>query len=151
MKRILLATDGSEPALEATRIAIELAEEHGAELLVAHVVRDVDVVPATVLQIGTVVAHKPAPHDLELLEDAAARAREHGVDVTTVLLRGETVDELVSYASVRDVDLIVVGSRGLGAVAGALLGSVSQALLRESRRPVLIVRAAVAVATEAGR
>jgi nucleotide-binding universal stress UspA family protein len=151
VKRILLATDGSEPALEATRVAIEIAEEHGAELLVAHVVREIDVVPATVLQIGTVVPHRPAAHDLELLEDAAARAREHGVEATTVLLRGETVDELVRYASVRDVDLIVVGSRGHGAVAGALLGSVSQALLRESRRPVLIVRAAAAVATEARR
>jgi nucleotide-binding universal stress UspA family protein len=141
MKRILVATDGSEPALEATRYAIELAAEQEAELVIAHVVRDLDIVPATVVQIGGIFPHEPGAHDLELLEDAAALATEHGVTATTVLLRGDTVAELIGYADGREVDLIIVGSRGRGAVAGALLGSVSQALLHESRRPVLVVRA----------
>jgi nucleotide-binding universal stress UspA family protein len=150
MKRILAATDGSDAAVEATRFAIELAAEHESELIVAHVVRTFDVVPATVVQIGGVFPHEPSERDLEMLDDAAAFAREHAVTATTVLLRGETVDELVHYAERREVDLIVVGSRGHGAVAGALLGSVSQGLLRESRCPVLIVRAA-AVTTEVAR
>lgn len=150
MKRILVATDGSEAALEATRFAIDLAAEQEAELVIAHVVRDMDVIPATVVQIGGVFPHEADAHDLELLEDAAALAHEHGVTATTVLLRGDTVPELIGYADGRDVDLIVVGSRGRGAVAGVLLGSVSQALLHESRRPVLVVRTA-AVHAEAAR
>jgi nucleotide-binding universal stress UspA family protein len=148
MKRILVATDGSPAALEATRFAIELAAEHGAELTVAHVVRELDVVNATVVSIGGAFPHEPTTHDHELLENAAALAREHGVDVTTVLLRGDTVNELVGYADGRDVDLVVVGSRGRGAVAGTLIGSVSQRLLHELRRPVVVVRTA-AVLTEA--
>jgi nucleotide-binding universal stress UspA family protein len=60
----------------------------------------------------------------------------------TKLLRGDPVDEIVAYADTVDADLIVVGSRGHGAVASALLGSVSRGILREARRPVLVVRGA---------
>jgi nucleotide-binding universal stress UspA family protein len=150
MKRVLVATDGSPSALEATRFAIELVTEHEAELVIAHVVPEIHVVPATVLQIGGIFPHEPTAHDVELLDDAAALALEHDVEPTTVLLRGETVPELVAYAQTRDVDLIVVGTRGHGPVTGALLGSVSQGLLREARRPVLVVRA-VEVPTEIAR
>jgi nucleotide-binding universal stress UspA family protein len=59
---------------------------------------------------------------------------------TTKLLRGDTVDEIVAYADNLDVDLIVVGSRGHGALAGALLGSVSRGVLSESKRPVAVIR-----------
>ena len=88
-------------------------------------------------------------HDRALLEEAAAVAAEHDVVSTTAMLRGDTVDEIVAYADSHDVDLIVVGSRGHGAIASALLGSVSRGVLGESKRPVLIVRAA-AVAVPAG-
>jgi nucleotide-binding universal stress UspA family protein len=110
--------------------------------VLAHVVRTLDVVPATVFQIGGVFEHEPTEEDVELLEEAATMAAEEGVIATTTLLRGDTVAELVGYAATHDVDLIVVGTRGHGAVTGALLGSVSQGLLREARRPVAIVRAA---------
>ena len=69
-------------------------------------------------------------------------AAEHEIDAKTALLRGDPVSEIVAYADSHDVDLIVVGSRGHGAIASALLGSVSRGVLSESKRPVLIVRAA---------
>jgi nucleotide-binding universal stress UspA family protein len=46
----------------------------------------------------------------------------------------------VAYADSIDADMIVVGSRGHGRLASALLGSVSRAILREARRPVLVIR-----------
>jgi nucleotide-binding universal stress UspA family protein len=141
MNRILVAADGSAAAVEASRFGIELAEEHAAELVFAHVVPILDVVPATGFQIGGAFPHEPDARDTELLEDAAALASEHGVIATTTLLRGDTVDELVDYADSHDVDLVVVGSRGHGPITGALLGSVSLGLLRRSLRPVAIVRA----------
>jgi nucleotide-binding universal stress UspA family protein len=142
MKRILVATDGSPSATEATSFGIELAAEHGAELIFLHVVPVYDVYPSTGMWIGGAVFHEPSQKDEGILEDAVAAAAEHGVVSTTALLRGDTVDEIVAFADSRDVDLIVVGSRGHGALANALLGSVSRGVLSESRRPVLVVRGA---------
>jgi len=147
MKRILVATDGSPAAMEAVSVGVELAAEHGSEVMFVHVVPLVDVVPATGLApIAGAFLHELSDHDRTLLVEAAEVAAEHGIVATTVLLRGDTVDEIVAYADSHDVDLIVVGSRGRGAIAGALLGSVSQGLLGESKRPVLIVRSTTELA-----
>ena len=143
MKRILVTTDGSPSSTEAVAFGVELATEHESELIFVHVVPTLDIVPATGFGgMGGAFPHEPSEHDHVLLEDAAAVASEHGVVSTTAMLRGDTVDEIVAYADSHDVDLIVVGSRGHGAIAGALLGSVSRGLLGESKRPILIVKAA---------
>ena len=146
MNRILVTTDGSPSSTEAVAFGVELASEHEAELIFVHVVPTLDVVPATGFGIGGAFPHEPSEHDHVLLEEAAAVASEHGVISTTAMLRGDTVDEIVAYADSHDVDLIVVGSRGHGAIVGALLGSVSRGVLGESKRPVLIVRAATVAA-----
>ena len=145
MRRILVATDGSVSSTEAIQFGVELAAEHEAELVFVHVVPRLDVVPPSGFGIGGAFPHEPTIGDRELLEDAAAVAIEHGVVSTTVLLRGVTVDEIVTYADSHDVDMIVVGSRGHGAVTATLLGSVSRGVLSESRRPVVVVRAGVTV------
>jgi nucleotide-binding universal stress UspA family protein len=147
MKRILVATDGSPAAMEAVAFGVELAAEHESELFFVHVVPALDVVPAYGFgALSAASPHEPSQHDRTLLVEAADVAAEQGIVATTVLLRGDTVDEIVAYADSHDVDLIVVGSRGRGAVAGALLGSVSRGLLGESKRPVLIVRATAELA-----
>jgi nucleotide-binding universal stress UspA family protein len=147
MKRILVATDGSPAAMEAVAFGVELAAEHESELFFVHVVPALDVVPAYGFgALSAASPHEPSEHDRTLLVEAAGVAAEHGIVATTVLLRGDTVDEIVAYADSHDVDLIVVGSRGRGAIAGALLGSVSRGLLGESKRPVLIVRATTELA-----
>jgi nucleotide-binding universal stress UspA family protein len=141
MNKILVATDGSESAGQAVEFGIELALEHQAELILVHVVPALDIVPASGFGIGGAFPHEPSTQDRQLLEDAAVRAEEHDVVATTMLLVGDTVDEIVAYADSHDVDLIVVGSRGHGTIANALLGSVSRGVLAESKRPVLVVRA----------
>ena len=143
MKRILVATDGSQPATEAVVLAAELASEHASELHIVHVVPILDVVPS--VGFGAITAafpHEVSLHDRELLDDALALARAQDVTATTEILRGDTVDEIVACADSHDVDLLVVGSRGHGAIASSLLGSVSRGILGETKRPVLIVRAA---------
>jgi len=150
MKRILVATDGSASSAEAVSFGTELAAEHEAELIFVHVVPALDVVPAAVFGMGGAFPHEPSTEDRELLDDAAAVAAEHGVVSTTALLKGDTVDEIVAFADSHDADLIVVGTRGHGAFAGALLGSVSRGILRETKRPVLVVRPAAIVPAAVG-
>jgi nucleotide-binding universal stress UspA family protein len=146
MKKILVATDGSPSSTEAVAFGVELAAEHASELIFVHVVPTLDVVPATGFGIGGAFPHEVSDYDRTLLDEAAAVAAEHEIFSTTAILRGDTVDEIVAHADSHDVDLIVVGSRGHGAIAGALLGSVSLGLLGESKRPILIVKAATVAA-----
>ena len=140
MNRILIATDGSPSGQEAVDFGLELAADQGAAVTFVHVVPAVDVVPAGGFGFTGAVPHELTEGDSNSLDEAQARAEAAGVTGYARLLRGDPVDEIVAYADTVDADLIVVGSRGHGAVASALLGSVSRGILREARRPVLVVR-----------
>lgn len=144
MRRILIATDGSAAAREAVAFGVELAAEREAELTFVHVVPALDILRATGFGVGGAFPREPSERERALLAEAAEVAARQGLGATTVLLTGHTVDEIVAYADSHDVDLIVLGSRGRGALAGALLGSVSRDVLGESKRPVLIVRSELA-------
>ena len=101
MNKILVATDGSDSAAEALEFGIELATEHGAELILVHVVPAVDLVPVSGFGITSAYPHEPSSEERALLDDAAAVAEEHDVRATTVLLMGNTVDE-IGRASCRE-------------------------------------------------
>ena len=139
---VLVATDGSPSAHDATNFGIALAGAHDAKLLFVHVVRTLDFFVDDIEEPGYAMPHEPTELDHAVLDEAVARATEHGVRATTSLRLGSAVDEIVSYADARNVDLIVVGTRGHGRVATALLGSVSLGVLHKATRPVLIVRGA---------
>lgn len=143
MNKILIATDGSPSAADALTFGLELAARHQAGAVIVHVVPAVDVVPS-LAGYGLVGAqeHELTAYDTTMLEEAASQAADLDVPAETKLLRGDTVDEIVACADALDVDLVVVGSRGHGAIGSALLGSVSLGVLHEARRPVLVFRQA---------
>jgi nucleotide-binding universal stress UspA family protein len=128
MKRIVIATDGSAGAREALETGLSLARKSGAVATLVYV-RSLGSEPG---QARTV------------LGEAAALAEQAGVEFETEILEGNPAGRVAEIARLRDADLIVVGSRGRGAFAGAFLGSVSVELVHRADRPVL-------VATEAGR
>jgi nucleotide-binding universal stress UspA family protein len=150
MKRILIATDGSASAHEALEFGLDLAAEQDAQTFVVHVAPTVDVMPYGGFgYFGPTLPHEFGENDRALLNEAVEFAAERRVDVKAKLLKGHPADEIVAFADTVDADLIVVGSRGHGAIASALIGSVSRGVLDESRRPVLVVRG-TQVAAEAG-
>src|SRR5436190_22705151 len=143
MKKILIATDGSDSGHEAAELGLELADEQGAWAHVVHVAPTVDVMPCSNFGfIAPSLPHEFVEHDYEPLRKAVELAEQKGMRIETKLLQGTPADEIVAYADSIDADLIVVGSRGHGTFTSALIGSVSRGVLRESRGPVLIVRGA---------
>lgn len=145
MNRILIATDGSAPSQEAVEVGLDLAAEHEAEVLIVHVAPLLDVHPWSGVGVTSAFPHDLTDEDRAPLVDAEKLAGERGIAVQSQLLRGDPIDEIVAFADSEDADMIVIGSRGHGAVASALLGSVSLGVMHESRRPVLVVRDAHAV------
>jgi nucleotide-binding universal stress UspA family protein len=141
MKKILIATDGSPSALQAIELGLELAAEQEAQPVFVHVAPGTEVLPVTGFAMGPVtVPHQVADSDMEPLERALELAEEHGLSARSRLLVGDAAKKIVEYADLIDADLIVVGSRGHGAISSALLGSVSRGILHAATRPVLIVR-----------
>jgi len=142
--KMLLATDGSEEAELATKSAVELANSTGAELHVVYVEPLPDFMKKN--DAGT------PGYDLELYEKIEEVARETrrkltwrvkvaGGTVTGSHLRmGAVAEEIVDLAGELEVDLIIVGSRGLRGIRRAIAGSVSERVFRHARCPVMVVR-----------
>src|SRR5687768_1129144 len=141
--RILLATDGSEEAELAALRAVDLADATDSELHVVHV----GVVPSFLRSDpGTrgydgKLYEQIEEESRELLRKLSWRVKVAGGTVAGSHLRMGEVDlEIVALAKELGADLIVMGSRGLGGVRRALMGSVSDSVVRHAHCPVLVVR-----------
>jgi nucleotide-binding universal stress UspA family protein len=143
--RILLATDGSEEAELATLRAVELAQSTDSELHVVHV----GVVPSFLVSYPGTLGYEGKLYD-QIEEVSRQRLRElswrvkaaGGTVAGTHLRMGQVALEIVALAEELGVGLIVMGSRGLGGVRRALMGSVSDSVVRHAHCPVLVVRQA---------
>jgi nucleotide-binding universal stress UspA family protein len=132
----VIATDGSESADRAVAAGASMARALGARAVLVYV-------RPSIGTLGEPYYQEKLSEQMAHARDALDRARrlvdEEGAEADEEILEGDAAEQIVDLARARDVPMIVVGSRGLGAVAAPLLGSVSSAILHRADRPVLVV------------
>jgi nucleotide-binding universal stress UspA family protein len=142
MKPIVLATDGSPSAAEATLHAVELARALDAPL-VAVAVEHVDVPSYGYYGYADLVSEMTKierEHVNETLAQAKAVATEAGIPCDVVHAIGPTAEAICTAARKSNAQMIVIGAHGWGALGRLWHGSVSMAVTHEAHCPVLVVR-----------
>ena len=144
IKKILMAHDSSEVSWKAFEWAVDLATKYSAELYVLHVI-DTTLIPP--IEHKDVIL-KPLKERAEKLQnDVKEKLKATNLKWEFILKEGSPVDKIAETAEEKDVDLVVLGSRGLGNVGGFLLGSVSTKVVITCKKSVMVVKPNVPPAT----
>jgi len=140
IKKIVIATDGSEYTKKSVEFAIKLAKNLNAEIhgiyvmdTAAFVSIPLDAALEDILEILKEEGRKA----LEYVENLA---KENGVRVHTKILEGYPAEMIVKYAEEIGADLISVGTLGKSGIERFILGSVSEKVIRLSKIPVMVVK-----------
>ena len=138
-EKILLAVDGSEHALRAASTAADLARTVDAKefrIVVAY-----DFIPPYLGEPNMQFAIDARMEEANgILDNAVKAVGKLPCEVFTELIEGSEAEAIINVAVTRGSDVIVMGSRGRGRLAGLLLGSTSQTVVAHAPCPVLIVR-----------
>ncbi len=139
--KFLVAVDLSESTQIIVKKAEEIAKPLSAKVWILHNVEpDPDVLGFKAdPQAARETLAKNFHREHRQIQKIAKRLRKTGLKTTALLVHGATVDTILKEASKLDVDMIVVGSHGRGAMYQLLLGSVSEGILHKSRCPILVV------------
>jgi nucleotide-binding universal stress UspA family protein len=148
---VVIGYDGSGDAQRAIDVAASVLGADSA--LVINVWQGSLAAATAAAPLGVPVAPTPEDDDArleragrEIADEGAARARDAGLAAESDVRRGDSAGEigtaLLDAALERDADLVVVGRRGISRIQAVVLGSVSDAAVRDGRRPVLVVPAA---------
>lgn len=138
---IAVATDGTETADKAVDVAIDIAERYGARLLILSVYT-----PPSNKQLEQARSQLPeevqwsihaAGHVDTILGTALHRARERGLDSGTVAGQGEPAEVICALAAEHDVDLLVVGNKGMNR---RLFGSVPRSVCQHAPCSVVVAK-----------
>jgi nucleotide-binding universal stress UspA family protein len=148
---ILVATDASAASNRALKMAAQFAGQHDAELLIVHVIRDMQI-PYEIKEIPELETHtfesfNDAREKImrmiaeSVLKTAKEKAVKAGANkVQTAIGTGDPASSILGFAKRRKIDMIVLGTRGLGKLKGTILGSVSRKITNNAETSCLIVR-----------
>lgn len=143
---ILVSTDGSPASNRAVALAAHMAIQHDASLHLLNVIRDMQV-PPELQKMARVENIGQARQDVlefvadQILGDAEHRAKKKGLKkVRKSVGHGDPATAIAKYAKRNKIDLLVLGTRGLGKVKGVLMGSVSRKVANGCDVNCLIVR-----------
>jgi nucleotide-binding universal stress UspA family protein len=140
MKKFLVGVDGSDPSIHAICKAAELASFTKGKLVLAYALAPMSHLAEMYTGPIADLEESDRENGETILRDAARVARELGCPVEALLLQGSPASALAEQsAQDQEIEMVVVGTRGLGAVASAILGSVTDKLMRVCKKPVLVV------------
>ena len=151
INRILVATDASAASNRALNMAAQLSSQYNAELLIVHVIRDMQI-PFEIKEIpelesDTIASFASAREEImrkvaeSVLKDARQEAEKAGaINVKTTIGTGDPASTILDVAKRGEIDMIVIGTRGLGKLKGQILGSVSRKITNNAETSCLIVR-----------
>jgi nucleotide-binding universal stress UspA family protein len=148
MERILTAVDGSASSLKAVTFAADLATKYGAELILVTVAQELSAALTAELEtyvrqehIDTPLSDLGSSHAGTVRAGARLEAEANGARrISTRSCSGDPAEEIIALTKNPRPDLIVIGSRGHGRLAGLLLGSLAQKVLAHAACPILVVR-----------
>jgi nucleotide-binding universal stress UspA family protein len=137
IKKIIVATDASEYSRHALSLAVDIARQNSAMIILLHVINPQP------YQVPSIAAH----FFQELVDDIGKKVMEttlSGIDMsdvpyTTKIRIGNAAHEIVEEIDDK-TDLLVMGTRGQGALRAAIMGSVAQKVVAEAKCPVLVVK-----------
>lgn len=135
--RLLVAVDGSVHSDKALRKTALLAKTSPSYLIAIIYVVEVREYASLMAEVST---EEMEAEGRKVLQEAMEIMTSEGVNATTYLMHGPPVPKILDFAEEFHPDLIVTGSRGMGAAKGALIGSVSSSLSKKASTSVLIVR-----------
>lgn len=141
IKKILVPTDFSETAEKAFQYSLFLADTHGAELTLLHVVGQPQAFDlfAILLLTPEEIAEKMVEHAHQDLQVMVKRANDT-VAAKGIVRRGKNWDVICKTATEENADIIVIASQGRTGLSNALIGSVAEKVVRHASCPVLVVR-----------
>ena len=139
--KLLVAVDLSESTQTIVEKVEEINKEYPAKVWILH---NAEPEPDFVeFKVDPLAARetlaKKFHNEHRQIQEIANRLRKAGLDATALLVHGATVETILKEASDLDVDMIVVGTHGRGAMYQLLVGSVSEGILRKSPYPVLVI------------
>lgn len=140
MKKILVATDASDYSRRALTTAVGLAQQFNAEIELLFVMYN-----PIIYSFGAAESYVAPQDQVERDGNLALEATIKGIDLSGVTLKqkklpGNPANVILQEAEDENIDLIVMGSHGYGAIVGSMLGSVSQKVLHRAKCSVLIAR-----------
>ena len=137
--KILIAIDGSDSSMDAADYAISISKQHNAELYALHVIRaDVDLFgPHETSEFMTEMRNEGKKY----MDKVRLKANEKNIQIKTEFISSTNIaGGIVDYAEENNIDLIVIGTRGLSGFKKLLLGSVATNVVTYAHCPVMVVK-----------
>ncbi len=135
-KHILVALDEAGEPRKGMEKAIYLAKLSGAKITGVNVIVVSPTLASTVTNYRDYLAEKAQ----EMLDRAKESCEKQGIQLASKILDGSPASKIAEFAEEEKVDLVIVGSRGLGGMSEAILGSVATSIVHKSKVSVLVVK-----------